>query len=214
MACATRPSGLPTAGRELRRLGARPGAPGGGALHFPAGADFLGSHLFWGKCSPRPAPHGGVDLCEVREPNSAGDAGEPRPLPIGFGLPAVADGVVVAVFEDFVGRIVVMRHDHERVPGLGDGETWPLHSLLAHVDLAEGIVPGASVLQASSVLAAALAASNTTAPPHAHLSLLAAPASFPWASLGGWPDLLSFSARREVTFLEPPLRALPQPQQT
>ncbi|CAE7456768.1 unnamed protein product [Symbiodinium natans] len=86
---------------------------------------------------------------------------------------------VVAIFDDFMAQTVVMTHQAH----WGERQ---LATMFAHVVPVPGLAPGQVCCPGRQV--AAVAASRTTAPPHLHLSLLAAPAAFPWMSLQGWPD--------------------------
>eukprot|EP00931_Biecheleriopsis_adriatica_P077348 TRINITY_DN50935_c0_g1_i1.p1 TRINITY_DN50935_c0_g1~~TRINITY_DN50935_c0_g1_i1.p1 ORF type:complete len:221 (-),score=43.16 TRINITY_DN50935_c0_g1_i1:71-703(-) len=169
----------------------------GGRLVLADGAEFGAGHYWWGKRKERPAPHEGVDFSHVGIP--------PRPLPAGFPLPAVADGEIVAIFDDFLAKTVIVRHEEaiSDAPG-GAMQGWPVCSLLAHVKLAASTAVGGKA-EAEGHALANVAASRTSAPPHVHLSLLAAPTDFPWATLAGWPDLLARSASQQVAFLAPPL---------
>ena len=181
----------------------------GGRLIVEDGGEFGGANFWWGKRRPRPAPHEGVDFCEIlvescRERlEDATATPEPRAslqrVPVGFTVPAVADGEVVAMFDDFVARTIVMQHHEEIKSGLlsetvaTDTKSWLICSLLAHVEPVPGLALGSHVIGAgpcSRMLnvaspshqelapVAAVAAPRslkTTSPPHVHLSLLAAP---------------------------------------
>mmetsp|Transcript_121596 Transcript_121596/g.355359 ORF Transcript_121596/g.355359 Transcript_121596/m.355359 type:complete len:244 (-) Transcript_121596:35-766(-) len=189
----------------------------GGRFCISDGAEFGSSRCWWGKRQLRPTPHEGIDLCEV----SLEDAAEPWRLPAGFELSAVSGGMVVAVFGDFLAHTVIVKHvdceggGQERSTNGREGggmegkmEQSPENTslsfcwLLAHVEPAAWAVPG-SLVSAKSGLLATIAASNTTAPPHVHLSLLAAPASFSWNAISSWPDLLAHSAAGSIVFLDP-----------
>eukprot|EP00439_Symbiodinium_sp_Y106_P069419 s806_g11.t3 len=153
----------------LRALEAR----AGGRFILEAGAEFGSLNCWWGKRRPRPAPHEGVDFCDFQD-----FSGTKRQIKPGCPVPAVAEGQVVAVFEDFMAQTIIMTHQEHL-----DGRQ--LATLLAHVLPAPGLAPGH--LCSPDMEVAAVAASRTTAPPHVHLSVLAAPPGFPWASLHGWP---------------------------
>lgn len=186
-------------------------ARAGGTFVIKPGAEFGASHLWWGRRRPRQTLHEGVDFQEVLK-----DGSVEQLLP-GFWVPAIADGVVVAVFDDFLARTVVMRHSESILSlssaGVSDRpsttEPWQLCTLFAHVEPQPGVVPGRHVCapggsEAEAESVASIAVSKTAAPPHLHVSMLAAPVSFPWATLSGWPELLKRSAAREAAFLEPP----------
>ncbi|OLP93153.1 hypothetical protein AK812_SmicGene24964 [Symbiodinium microadriaticum] len=176
----------------LRALEAR----AGGRFILEAGAEFGSLNCWWGKRRPRPAPHEGVDFCDFQDFNS----GTKRQIEPGCPVPAVADGQVVAVFEDFMAQTIIMTHQEHL-----DGRQ--LATLLAHVVPVPGLAPGQRC--SPDVEVAAVAASRTTAPAHVHLSVLAAAPGFAWASLQGWPDLLQLHEQKELHFLEPPVPVEP-----
>ncbi|CAE8636777.1 unnamed protein product, partial [Polarella glacialis] len=94
-------------------------AAAGSRLKLVEGAEFGGSHYWWGKRQARPGPHEGVDLSELAAPEdpSTASPSPARRLPVGFPVPAVADGEIVAIFPDFLGTTIVMKHQ-ETVPDL------------------------------------------------------------------------------------------------
>ncbi|CAE7212389.1 GNTI [Symbiodinium sp. KB8] len=139
-----------------------------------------------------PDMHGRNLQCTLSNGKDA-RAGQIEP---GCPVPAVADGQVVAVFEDFMAQTIIMTHQEHL-----DGRQ--LATLLAHVVPVPGLAPGQRC--SPDVEVAAVAASRTTAPAHVHLSVLAAAPGFAWASLQGWPDLLQLHEQKELHFLEPPV---------
>eukprot|EP00933_Yihiella_yeosuensis_P078898 TRINITY_DN9086_c0_g1_i1.p1 TRINITY_DN9086_c0_g1~~TRINITY_DN9086_c0_g1_i1.p1 ORF type:complete len:264 (-),score=47.22 TRINITY_DN9086_c0_g1_i1:367-1158(-) len=202
--------------RWIRRLE----ASAGGSFVLPDGAQFGGKCYWWGKRNSRPAPHEGVDFCKFMVDGEA----TPRQLPVDFALPAVADGEVVGIFDDFLAKTIVLRHketvenlhklEHSKADAAA--ERWPVCTLLAHIQPKSGTALGqhvdggseGEIFQPNATCephVAILPASRTRAPSHIHLSMLAAPTTFPWALITGWPELLKRSADREVAFLAPPL---------
>ncbi|NTW88476.1 MAG: hypothetical protein HGB26_04990 [Desulfobulbaceae bacterium] len=88
---------------------------------------FLPGMLFqeteaWWKEGTRQTPHEGIDLLFLTNRD-----GQRRDIPPEAMIPPLWDGEVVAVFDDFLGSTVVMRHS------LMDGQGWRLVSLYGHV---------------------------------------------------------------------------------
>merc|ERR1719401_1278914 len=89
----------------------------GGKLVLKDGAEFGASRLWWGRQKKRHAPHEGVDIHEALTCTGV------HQLPVGFGVPAIADGVVVGIFEDFLAKSVVIQHlDTIQVPSVMPGQ--------------------------------------------------------------------------------------------
>ena len=126
---------------------------------------FLPGMLFedaqaWWKDTPRQSPHEGIDLLFL-----AGRSGQRRELPPQALVPPLWDGEVIAVFEDFMGSTVAVRHP------LINGQSWRLLSLYGHV---HPLVECGAEVSAREPLAEVAFGTirGTSAPPdHLHLSL-------------------------------------------
>jgi hypothetical protein len=79
------------------------GVAGASRWRFPRGAEFGAAHNWWGKQSARARPHEGLDFVEAV--TSGGEALRVRP---GQQVRTAADGVVAAVFDDFIGQTVLL----------------------------------------------------------------------------------------------------------
>jgi len=137
-----------------------------------------------------------------------GTIGEQWSVPVGFRVPALADGEVVAIFGDFIAHTIIVKHAQHAVPiagAVGAHVGWPLYSLLAHVKPEPWVMPGVMVKSCDPAVAT-VAPSTTSAPQHIHLSMLAATEQFPWTSVADWPTLIAFSAEGQLAFIEPPIQ--------
>jgi len=129
------------------------------------GWQFLPGMLFedtqaWWKNGPRQSPHEGIDLLFFTD-----RSGQRRELPPQGLVPPLWDGEVIAVFEDFLGSTVAVRHP------VMDGQGWRLISLYGHV---RPLVECGAQVSTGEPLAevACEKARGTSAPPdHLHLSL-------------------------------------------
>lgn len=115
---------------------------------------------FWWKDLPRLNRHEGLDLLFFRD-----HSGKQRELPPQFPVPPILDGEVVAVFGDFLGSTMAVRH------AVVNEQGWELVSLYGHVRPLAGC---GSLVIADTPLAevAGGKARRVSDPPdHLHLSL-------------------------------------------
>jgi murein DD-endopeptidase MepM/ murein hydrolase activator NlpD len=89
--------------------------------HFLPGMLFTETQAWW-KPATRQTPHEGIDLLFLADRD-----GQRRELPEQALIPPLWDGEVIALFDDFLGSTVVVRHS------LMDGQGWRLVSLYGHV---------------------------------------------------------------------------------
>lgn len=130
-----------------------------------SGWRFLPGMLFedtqaWWKDAPRQSPHEGIDLLYLED-----QAGQRRELPTKALVVPLWDGEVVAVFEDFLGSTVAVRHP------VMDEQGWRLISLYGHV---RPLVECGAQVSAGKPLAEVACGKvrGPSAPPnHLHLSL-------------------------------------------
>ena len=131
-----------------------------GWVFFP-GMLFCGADKWWGDKGKRAAPHEGLDfsLYEDRE-------GRLFRLGAGSKVPAMYEGIVVAIVDDFLGKTVVMEHRFPQAPTLA------LVTVYGHTLPAGGLKPGRA-FRAGEVMAtiAAREASGKGIEPHLHVSL-------------------------------------------
>ena len=152
---------------------------------------FFTDESAWWKNSPRQNPHEGIDLLYL-----ADSSGQRQELPKQALIPPLWDGEVVAVFEDFLGSTVAVRHP------VMDGHGWRLVSLYGHV---HSLVECGAQVSAKEPLAevACGTARGASAPPdHLHLSLGWLAPGWSVAELG-WPGLWSNPGIRLIDPLAP-----------
>ncbi len=134
---------------------------GFGAWVFRPGMLFHAENRWWGDLGKRERPHEGVDFCLYRD-------GRDRMLRLDAGtkIPAMYDGVVVGIVDDFLGQSVMMEH---AFPGCGDSR---FYSIFGHTLPDGGLCVGKSV-KAGDIIATVAEPPGPKADmlPHLHLSL-------------------------------------------
>ena len=134
-------------------------------LFYP-GMAFGTSQKWWGDFGIRDFPHEGIDFCLYE-----GTDGRIFHFEANSAIPMIEDGIVRAVFKDYLGQAIIVEHDH-----------WPgserrLLSIYAHTDPSPTVEPGLSV-DKGSVIATTADTRNAKAIilPHLHFTLgLASP---------------------------------------
>lgn len=152
-------------------------------LVFERGMLFGDGSKWWGDRGKRTAPHEGLDIRYYRD-----GAGAVRPLGRAL-VPAIADGTVIRIIDDLLGRSVFVSHGSPIAGKL-------LFSIYAHVDPAGAVQPGASVRVGREI--AVIAGAHGTggaAPSHLHLSMALVPESraeerLDWKSMGPDSDVM------------------------
>lgn len=114
----------------------------------------------WWKDGPRQSPHEGIDLLFLAE-----GSGERRELPEQILVPPLWDGEVVAVFEDFLGSTVAVRHP------VMDGQGWRLLSLYGHIRPLAGYGAQVAAGEPLARVAGGKVRVRSAPPDHLHLSL-------------------------------------------
>ncbi len=156
-------------------------------LFYP-GMFFLDKNKWWANSGLRAAPHEGVDLCFYRTA-----AGEHRRLAPRTRVPAVADGEVLAVIDDFLGKSIIIHHRgwkdaHGRVC-----------TIFGHTEPPAGLSPGDRVIAGEPVARLADALRTGGPGPHLHVSLALVDRRLSGKDLS-WPTL---SGSASVLFLDP-----------
>jgi murein DD-endopeptidase MepM/ murein hydrolase activator NlpD len=121
---------------------------------------FYSPHKWWGDHGQRDFPHEGIDICLYED-----CTGQLHRLDENTRIPVMADGVVRAMFKDYLGQAVIVEHDD--VQG---GGTYL--SIYAHTHPREDLSPGNAV-RAGDIIATIADTRNSKANilPHLHLSL-------------------------------------------
>jgi murein DD-endopeptidase MepM/ murein hydrolase activator NlpD len=128
---------------------------------FLPGMRFGSMAKWWGDFGPRDFPHEGVDLCLYEDRR-----GEVRRLDETTRIPVMGDGVVRAIFKDYLGQAVII--EHEDTQG-GGGKCL---SVYAHTRPRNGLRPGQAVRQGDVIATIAdTRRSKARIFPHLHLSL-------------------------------------------
>ena len=147
---------------ELRKAGFRRWA-------FHPGMLFGAREKWWGDRGPRPTPHEGIDLCLYTN-----ERGHLLELDPSIRIPVMFDGVVRAVFTDYLGRAIVVEHD---IFVDGSPAQSRLLTVYAHTDPLKSVKPGARLNQGEVIAnIAGTHRSKANILPHLHLSVaMAAP---------------------------------------
>lgn len=128
---------------------------------FCPGMRFGSPDKWWGDFGQRDFPHEGVDFCLYED--SAG-----RLIRIGAPtrIPVMADGIIRAVFRDYLGQAVIVEH------GASEGGAGSFLSVYAHTRPAEGMAPGRVVRQGTVIATIAdTRQAKARILPHLHLSM-------------------------------------------
>jgi hypothetical protein len=145
---------------------------------FLPGMRFEDTQAWW-KDGLRQSPHEGVDLLYL-----ADSSGQRQELPKQALIPPLWDGEVIAVFEDFLGSTVAVRHP------VMDGQGWRLLSLYGHVRPLVGCGVQVSAEAPLAEVAYGKARGTSAPPDHLHLSLGWLAPGWSVAELS-WPGLWS-----------------------
>jgi murein DD-endopeptidase MepM/ murein hydrolase activator NlpD len=127
---------------------------------FCPGMQFNSPHKWWGDCGPRDFPHEGVDFCLYED-----CSGQVHRLDGKTRIPVMADGVVRAMFKDYLGQALIIEHDDLQGEGI-------YLSIYAHTRPREGLRRGHAV-RAGDIIATIADTRHSKAKilPHLHLSI-------------------------------------------
>lgn len=116
---------------------------------------------WWGDYGQRDFPHEGIDLCLYLD-----GAGRLCRLSEQTRIPAMHDGMVKALFDDYLGQAVIIEHE------VGKGEGGKYLSAYAHTTPRTEIQPGAEVKRGDIIATVAdTRKSKAKILPHLHYSL-------------------------------------------
>jgi len=131
----------------------------------------------------RARPHEGIDLCFYR-----GVADNIFQIDERATVPAMYDGIVVKIIDDFIGKTIIMKHSF---PDIDEGIFLTLYG---HTVPAKDLAMGKS-MKADEIIATLAPFKGLTAPvPHLHLTLARSPGSIfldtlDWTNIGN-PDIV------------------------
>ena len=142
---------------------------------------FGATHMWWDDRGLRPRPHEGLDLCSYRDRDQA-----VQRLDTEIQIPAMYDGTVVRLCDDYIGRSAMMEHRFPGRPGC-------LYTLYGHTRPHGSLAAGQAV-RAGEIVArlAPVTRPSSTVLPHLHISVgwspePVAPARLDWDL---FPDVL------------------------
>ncbi|HBH62585.1 MAG TPA: hypothetical protein DDX85_12795 [Nitrospiraceae bacterium] len=150
---------------------------------FCAGMLFNARDKWWGDRGKRSRPHEGLDLCLYRNRQ-----GRIHCLAEGTAVPAMYNGVVVKIIDDFLGKSIIIEHTF---PGHR-----PFCSIYGHTIPERGIEAGSRVKEGDDIAAIAdTGRSKTGMLPHVHITIgLVTPETsyelMNWETIGS-PDMLT-----------------------
>ncbi len=134
---------------------------------FKEGMRFCDTEKWWGEGGERTVPHEGLDILYYGKTD-----GEKIRLRPGTVIPAVSDGEVVLIIDDFIGRSLFVRESEDLLGG-------SFYSIYAHVKLLDDINPGVEVRAGDPIAAIAeLPVKTYRVYPHLHLSMAYIEAGF------------------------------------
>ena len=128
---------------------------------FCHGMLFNSPDKWWGDHGLRDYPHEGIDLCLYRD-----RVNRIRRIDEKTRIPVMQDGVVMAMFKDYLGKAVIIEHGHS------GSDTGRFISFYAHTNPLSGIEDGV-VVKEGDVIATLADTSNSKSNimPHLHFSL-------------------------------------------
>jgi murein DD-endopeptidase MepM/ murein hydrolase activator NlpD len=136
---------------------------------FRPGMLFNAKYKWWGDAGARTSPHEGLDIGFFRTATS-----EICSLPEGAKVPAIFDGEVVKVCEDFLGKSIFVRHQTLRMG------TSPLFTIYGHTKPCPSIDPAMKIAEGDVIATVADAgAKGVSVPSHLHISLAWIPDGLP-----------------------------------
>ena len=128
---------------------------------FHPGMLFNAADTWWGRKGKRTRPHEGLDLCFYKD-----GQGSVLRLQEGSRVPAIYDGAVVKIIDDFLGKSVIVEHRLPSAPGRA------LIAVYGHTVPGTTCPIGAFVRAGESIATiAGPGASRRDIHPHLHLSL-------------------------------------------
>lgn len=128
---------------------------------FCPGMLFHSKGKWWGDYGRRHRPHEGLDLCLYKDRHDRiARLGEKTRIPV------MCDGVIVSIVDDFLGKSIIMEHDH------ADSHNSSFCAIYAHTIPVSGLAAGAAVKGGDIVAVLANPdESNVDMLPHLHISL-------------------------------------------
>jgi hypothetical protein len=148
------------------------------AWFFYPGMEFGAKETWWGGRKKRARPHEGADLCFYQ-----GVAGSIFHIDERTKIPAMYDGDVVKIIDDFIGKTIIMKHSF---PGIGERTFLTLYG---HTNPIKSLEVGRDVRTGEVIATLATPRGPKDLLPHLHLTLAWSPNPIPldvldWMSIG------------------------------
>lgn len=128
---------------------------------FYPGMLFSSPDKWWGDHGRRDFPHEGIDLCLYKDQSA-----KMRRLDINTRIPVMHDGMVKAIFKDYIGQALIIEHEST------GSNTGKFISFYAHTKPSSNIAVGTVVLEGDVIATLAdTVNSKSNILPHLHCSL-------------------------------------------
>jgi murein DD-endopeptidase MepM/ murein hydrolase activator NlpD len=142
------------------------------------GMEFGALDTWWGEKTKRKRPHEGVDLCYYRGATDAIFHIDDR-----VKIPAMYDGVVLKIIDDFIGKTIILKHTFRDI---GEGKFLTLYG---HTNPKKSLAIGQSVKSGEIIATLAAPRGSKALIPHLHLTLAWSPNTIPydmldWTTIG------------------------------
>ncbi len=150
---------------------------------FYPGMEFGAQETWWGDRGRRARSHEGIDLCFYR-----GVEDNIFHIDEGAKIPAMYDGIVLKIIDDFIGETVIMKHSF---PEISEGTFLTLYG---HTNPKKSLAAGQSVKAGEIIATLATPRRSKDLLPHLHLTLAWTTDPIPyeilnWTTIGN-PDIV------------------------
>jgi murein DD-endopeptidase MepM/ murein hydrolase activator NlpD len=157
---------------------------------FYPGMEFGAQDTWWGAKVKRARPHEGIDLCFYRGVKDNIFHIDERAK-----IPAMYDGIVVKIIDDFIGKTIIMRHSF---PEIGEGTFLTMYG---HTNPGESLETDRSVKMGEIIATLAVPRGANAPLPHLHLTFAWNPGKIPYDVLD-WTTIVNPGIARLVDPLQ------------
>ncbi|QTA88460.1 M23 family metallopeptidase [Desulfonema magnum] len=155
---------------------------------FYPGMAFNSPEKWWGNGGYRHSPHEGTDICFYKNRNN-----KRLRLDKTAKIPAMYDGEVVRIGDDFLGKSVYMRHE------ICDGRGRQLYTIYGHTTPCHHLHSGSVVKEGEVIATISDHKKKVKILPHLHISVAWVPVSYPCEKL----DWSTISNTDVITLVNP-----------
>lgn len=159
---------------------------------FYAGMEYGARNTWWGEKRARTRPHEGMDLRFYRRVD-----GKIFSIDDKAKIPAMYDGIIVKIMEDFLGKTIIMEHSF---PDIGQGIFLTLYG---HTAPAINLEIGQRVKEGDIIATLSLSKRLKAPAPHLHLTLVWRPTPVPYDILD-WTNI----GNSDIVHLVDPLQVI------